>query len=598
MPVPSHPLSLAQRSLWHLERLGPGGPVHTLAWRIPLRGKLDERALRESFAVAVARHEPLRTRFAEGDSGPVAVVAGEDAVELPLVVDDLRPLPAAKRTAEKARRCAADITAGFALDRAPLARARLLHLGDDRHELLIVVHHIVFDGVSLDVLLDELGRAYSARVHGEDPRLEVLDARYADAVAAERELLTGPGRATLAAFWRERLSAVPPVVLPPPDRDPASAREPGGERSWANRIFTLPLPGPVVAAVREFARRERTTPYAVYLAVLTVLLHRLTGLADIVVGTPVSARHRGAFERLVGYFVNIVVMRTEVGDRSFAQLVRTVRESVFDALDHQRLPFEAVVDEVRPPRTSGYGPLFQVLFAMVAPIRLPGDGFTNLDIGPVEQVDNGRSPFALTVSVLDRAQDGADLELSYAVSLYDDTTAERMASQFVELLSAALSTPDTAAGELAAALPAPAPLATPDLPAAPVIPAAPDGGAAVIRAVQAVWTAHLHTEVTDPDADFLALGGHSLAAARIAVDLRELFGLANDAGITEFTLFRAPTPRLLAAQLTAALGGWTAAAEEAEFVLGLLGMTDEQAEKQLSGLAPESRHEDDGGATR
>jgi hypothetical protein len=575
--------------MWRLEQLGAGGPVYTLAWRLPLRGHLHEKALREAFAAIITRHEPLRTRFAEDDSGPVAVV--EDAVELPLVVDDLRQLPAADRKARAARLCADDVNSGFALTCAPLMRARVLRLGYDQHDLLIVVHHIVFDVVSLDVLLDELGRAYSACVRGENPRLGVLTAHYADNVAEEQELITGPGRYALAAFWKKRLVGAPTVVLPPPDRDPELALGPGADRSWATRIYTRPLPEAVVTAVREFATLERTTSYSVYLAVLNILLYRLTGMTDIVVGSPMSARHRSAFERLVGFFVNIVVTRTDVNDQSFTELVRNVRESLFDALDHQRLPFEAVIDEVRPPRTSSYSPLCQVLFSLVGPILGPGVSFVDLEIGPIEQLHNGRSPFALTFSVLDLSQGGTALELTYAIALYDDTTAERMADQFIELLLAVMSTPDTAVQELAALLPPPAAPPPPAsyAPAVPDNPTPPDAGEAVVRAVQAVWAMHLHAEVTDPDGDFVALGGHSLAAARIAVELQELFGLAdgaNNAGISELTLFRAPTPRLLAAHLANELGGWPAAAAEAEFVLRLLAMTDEQAREELTRVRP------------
>jgi hypothetical protein len=580
MNTRTDPLSMAQRSLWNLERLGPGGPVYTLAWRVPLCGALDESAMREAFAAVVARHEPLRTRF-EDENGPIAIV--EDAVELPLPVDDLRPLSDAECAEEVTRRCTDDVGAGFALDRAPMLRARLLRLDDDRHDLLIIVHHIVFDGISLDLLLDELGHAYSARTQGDDPRLRVLGARYCDAVAEERELLTGPRRAASGAFWRERLRGAPPVVLPPPDR------EPKGDRSWAIRTCRRALPGPTVAAVSELARRERSTPYTMYFAVLNLLLSRLTGGSDVVVGTPVSGRHRSTFEQLIGYFVNTVPVRIQIDDRlSFRELARRVRGTMFDALDHQRLPFEAIVEEVRPLRTTGYTPLFQVLFSLQEPIRAEDNSFAGLAVGILEPVENGRSPFPLAVHVINRKQPAADLVFDYAPALYDEATAERMSAQFIELLTAALAAPETAVGELAAFVPVAAPTAAADGPAAAKIILA-EASDVVIRAVQAVWSAHLRIDVTDPDADFVGLGGHSLAAARIAIDLRDLFGLeaSGDGGISELTLFRAPTPRLLSGHLTAALGGPSVAAAEAEFVLKLLAMTDEQAEEQLAGLVRE-----------
>ncbi|MFV2115557.1 condensation domain-containing protein [Micromonospora sp. LOL_025] len=542
----THPLSMGQRSMWNLDRLIGGGPVHTLAWRVRLRGALDEGALRDALVAVIDRHEPLRTRFAQDASGPVAIV--EDSVDLPLPVDDLRLLPDAARQA--ALRCAEDVATGFALDRAPLLRARLLRLDDDRYDLLVVVHHIVFDGISLDLLLDDLALAY-----GGGDRTG-LDVSYADAVAEERELLTGQRRVPLAAFWRERLAGAPPVVLPPPDREPAV------ERSWVSRTCSRKLPD-----VSAFARGERCMPYVVYLAALNALLSRLTGSSDVVVGTPVSSRHRARFERLVGYFVNTVVLRTEVGDVSFRELVRHQRGVVFDALDHQRLPFEAVVEEVNPGRASGYSPLFQVLFALVEPTRKAV--FADLAVDAVEPVDNNRSPFPVTFSVIDD-----HLQVEYAPALYDDATAARMAEQFATLLDAALADPDGRVGELTAFVPAPA---RSERPAEDAVQAAA-GDENLIRVVQAVWSGHLHTEVTDPDADFVGLGGHSLVASRIAIELRELFGLEE--GLSDLTVFRAPTPRLLADHLAAALG--ENAAAEAEFVLQLLTMTDEQAEAQIA----------------
>ncbi len=450
------------------------------------------------------------------------------------------------------------------------------------------MHHIIFDGVSRDVLLEELGEIYSARVRGEDPMLPILEARYADAVKVEQDLLRGPNRPALVDFWRKQLAGVPELVLPPSSRGNTERERLGGARSWETRICKRSLPASVVAKVREFARSQHTSQFTVYLAVVNVLLHRLTGLSDVAVGTPVAARNQSAFERLIGYLVNVVVIRTVFREMSFGALVRNIRESVFDAMDHQRLPFEAVVEEVHPPRISGFGPLFQVLFALVDPIRVPRNGFAGLDIGPIEQLHSGRSPFALTVSVLDREQDCADLELIYAITLYDDTAAGQIADEFIELLCTALSDPEAVMiSELSELVSVPTASAAPEIPTEPTTLPLPDSDDVMISIVQAVWAIHLRTEVNDPDEDFLALGGHSLAAARIAVELRELFGLAHDSGITEVTMFRAPTPRLVAANLAAALGGGQFAMAEARFVLGLLEMTEEQADIEFLGLKPE-----------
>ncbi|CAM5331110.1 hypothetical protein GCM10010329_38020 [Streptomyces spiroverticillatus] len=429
--------SVAQRSLWFLDRMAQGRPLNALAWRIELAGDLDVDALRAAFESVVRRHDSLRTRFEERGHLPVRSV--EDEVELPFAFEDLRATPVAERTRTLERRCAEDVEAGFDLAVAPLLRVRLLRTGETSHHLLIVVHHIVFDAVSLDLLLGELDDHYGRSLRGETPSGAPLPTTYARYCEEQHELLVGPRREKLAAYWRERLDDVPRLLELPTDRPR------GPVQLYDNGEHTLRLDAGLSEKLRAFARAERTTAFSVLLAGFQLLLARLSGQRDVVVGTPASGRTRSELEPLIGFLVNMVVLRGRVGESdTFRTLVKNARRTVFSALDHQQLPFDTVVDELKPDRALSHNPLFQVQFGM----RTQGEGtFDALPVRKVTPVDNGHSQYELTVAVVD-GNDCIDVVIEYAPSLYDTASAIALGEQYRRLLASAVAEPDGLADAL------------------------------------------------------------------------------------------------------------------------------------------------------
>lgn len=431
--------SVAQQSLWYLDKMAQGGPLNALGWRLELAGPLDIGALRESFEAVMARSDSLRTRFEERDHLPVRVV--EDRVELPFTVEDLRALPTAERTEVLRRRCAEEVGTGFDLARAPLLRVRVLRTADTTHHLLIVVHHIVFDATSLDILLKELTYFYAKLSGGSALNDAPPSTTYNDYCAAQHELLAGPRREKLAGYWRDRLAGIPPLLELPTDRPR------GPEQLYGSAAHTLRLDAGLSERLRAFARGERTTLFTVMLAAFQVLLARQSGQRDIAVGSPVSGRTSSELEPLIGFFVNMVVLTGRVGETdSFRTLVRRARGTVFGALDHQQLPFDTVVDELRPGRTLSHSPLFQVLFGMRTS-EPAGERPGALSISAVEPLDNGYSQYELAFAAVD-GSDCIDVVIEYAPSLYDATSVIGLGEQYRQLLGSALADPDRPADEL------------------------------------------------------------------------------------------------------------------------------------------------------
>ncbi|HYG64196.1 MAG TPA: amino acid adenylation domain-containing protein, partial [Thermoanaerobaculia bacterium] len=380
------PLSYAQERLWFLEQLEPGSAAYNVPTAVDLEGRLDVVALRQSLEVVVARHESLRTVFTAMAGGPAQRVLKPMPVPLPEV--DLTGLPHPER---EARRLGAEEAARpFDLTRGPLLlRARLLRLDGQRRRLLLTLHHIVSDGWSMGVLVREIGALYG---QGEQAGLPELPVQYADYAAWQRSWLEGETLEREAGFWRQRLAGAPPVLELPTDRPrPAVCSGRGGLRH-------LELAPELVDGVTRLARRQGATPFMVLLAGFYALLHRVSGVEDLVVGSPVAGRDRSETEGLIGFFVNTLVLRAAVsGEVSAGELVRQARETVLEAQAHHWLPFEKLVELLQPARDLSYTPVFQVMLAYqndpLPPLDLP-----ELRLRPVE-ADGGTAKFDLTLSL-------------------------------------------------------------------------------------------------------------------------------------------------------------------------------------------------------
>ncbi|HSL83168.1 MAG TPA: condensation domain-containing protein, partial [Thermoanaerobaculia bacterium] len=336
------PASFAQERLWFLDRLDGGGAAYVVPGALRLGGALDAAALAGALSGVAARHEALRTRFEEEDGGPVQIV--EPPAPVPFPVVELAGLPEARRPAALRRLAHRWAGEPFDLRRGALLRALLVRLGPADHALLLAVHHIVFDGWSLGVLLRELSELYGAGRGDAGPgeaALPELPVQYADFAAWQRAWLTGPVLEEQLAYWRERLAGAPEVLALPADRSRPADRSGRGGRLEVR--FGPELAG----ALRGLARERGATLFMVLLAGFQALLGRLAGTADVPVGTPVAGRSRWEVEGLIGFFVNTLVLRGDLaGDPAFGELVARTRETALEAWARQDLPFERLVAEL------------------------------------------------------------------------------------------------------------------------------------------------------------------------------------------------------------------------------------------------------------
>ncbi|HEX7239088.1 MAG TPA: condensation domain-containing protein, partial [Longimicrobiaceae bacterium] len=442
LPVPRDrplPLSFAQQRLWFVDRLEPGSSAYNLPLALRLRGPLEARVLERTLRETVRRHEALRTVFREAGGEPVQVVRPAGAAPLPVV--DLAGLAGETREAEALRRVREEALRPFDLERGPLLRARLLRLGEDEHVLVLAVHHIVSDGWSMGVLTRELSALYGAFGRGEGSPLPPLPVQYADYAVWQRGWLAGDALERQLAWWRERLAGAPPLLELPTDRP----RGAGREQQRAGRL-AFALPAATAGALRALARREGATPFMALLAAWQALLGRYAGQDDVVVGSPIAGRNRLETEGLIGFFVNTLALRTDLGGGpSFRELLGRVGETTLGAYARQDLPFDRLVEELAPERSLTHTPLFQAMFSL----QTAGGGELRLEKVRAEplELDAEAAKFDLTL-VLTEAPEGLEGVLLYRAALWDAAAALRMLDHFRVLLEAAAADPARPVDEL------------------------------------------------------------------------------------------------------------------------------------------------------
>ncbi|WP_437675107.1 amino acid adenylation domain-containing protein [Sorangium sp. So ce131] len=435
------PLSFAQQRLWFLDQLEPGSAGYNMTAAVRVEGELDLAVLKQSLAALVRRHESLRTTFGVAGGEPVQVIAPEGAPELEVV--DVSAMPAAERGAAVQRLAAARAERPFDLGRGPLLRVTAVRLRDDELVLVVVVHHIVADGWTLNVLVAELAELYAAVKAGRPPALKPLPIQYADFAVWQRRWMQGAVREALLGAWRERLAGHPPALDLRPDHPrPAAA-------SYRGARHTIAVDRGLADAVRALGRREGATLFMTLLAAFNVVLFARSGQTDLLVGTDVAGRSREETEGLIGFFVNLLVLRTDLGGQpTFRELLRRVREVTLDAYVHQDLPFEQVVDAVRPAREPGRHPLVQALFVLqntpATDIALPGVRFSAVEL------DREVSRFDLGVFA-EETDEGISIAWKYRADLFEPATIAAMAAQFLALLRAVVDDPDRRVTALAAA---------------------------------------------------------------------------------------------------------------------------------------------------
>ncbi|HET7462170.1 MAG TPA: amino acid adenylation domain-containing protein, partial [Longimicrobium sp.] len=409
-------LSFAQQRLWFLDRLGGAGKAYHVLKRLRLRGELDRDALGRALDRIVARHESLRTTFVEHDGEPAQRVATAAESRFPLLDHDLAGDPGAE--AELGRVLAEEAAAPFDLERGPLIRGRLVRLAADDHVLAVTMHHIVSDAWSVGVMTRELGALYAAFTRGDPSPLPPLPVQYADYAAWQRRWVEGDVLQRQADYWRTTLAGAPELLELPADR-PRPARQ-----DHAGAAVRLELDEALTAGLKELGRREGTTLFMTLLAGWALVLGRLSGQDDVVIGTPAANRGRAEIEGLIGFFVNTLALRVDLsGSPTVAELLARVKKTALAAQQHQEIPFEQVVEAVRPARSMAHAPLFQVVFAWQnAPgerLELPG---LTLDAAGPASTTTARFDLALTLQEVGGRIVGG---VEYATALFDGATVER-----------------------------------------------------------------------------------------------------------------------------------------------------------------------------
>jgi amino acid adenylation domain-containing protein len=426
------PLSFAQQRLWFLDQLEPLRSVYNTCWAARLMGPLQVEALRQAFHAILARHESLRTAFAQVDEAPFQSIGQACAVDWTVI--DLETVEATAREAETRHLLQRESERPFDLSRDLMLRPTLIRCGPEDHVLLVVMHHIASDGWSQGVLCEELRAFYAAFITGEPASLPELPIQYADYAVWQRGWLTGEVLDEQLGYWKQQLGGELPVLELPTDRPRPTLPSYRGGR------VRFELPGELSRQVRQLSRQQGATLFMTLLAAFQVLLYRYTGQTDLVVGTPIAGRARRELEGLIGFFVNTLVLRVDLsGEPSFRQLLGRVREVALEAYSHQELPFEKLVEELQPERDVSRNPLFQVMFILQnAPRRDLELG--GLEVSPVE-VEIGTAKFDLTLSLSDRAQGLAGV-LEYSTDLFDRETVERLAGHYRRLLEGAVDNPE------------------------------------------------------------------------------------------------------------------------------------------------------------
>ncbi len=432
-PVPRSaplPLSFAQQRLWFLDQVEPNNPLYNIPRALRLTGRLNVSALETALNGIMERHEILRTTYASKKGQPFQVIAPE--LKLPVPVIDLSELPEATREKEARRLAQEQASMPFNLASDPMMRCLVLKMGDEDHILVLNTHHIASDGWSGGILLQELTALYEAALLGKRSPLPELPIQYADYAVWQRNWLQGEALEKQLDYWRKRLEGAPPVLLLPTDRPrPPKAKFRGEKHHFL-------LPPSLTNAIRDLSRHLGGTGFMTMLAAFQTLILHYTAQPDVVLGTDLASRTSIQIEPLIGFFVNLLVLRADLsGDPTFEELLVRVREIALGAYAHQDLPFDKLVEELQPERSLLHNPLVQVLFVQQNTPRsvspMPG-----LEMNPFALDVPSKFDMAVFVTETDEGVAGIWL---YNPDLFDASTIGRMAELYRLLLEKATADP-------------------------------------------------------------------------------------------------------------------------------------------------------------
>ncbi|MBV8464380.1 MAG: amino acid adenylation domain-containing protein, partial [Burkholderiales bacterium] len=422
------PLSFAQQRLWFIDQLDhAGGAAYHMPAAFRLHGRLDRTALRAALDRIVARHEILRTTFTSTDGTPYQHIA-EEGAGFTLLEHDLSHLHGAEQAVMVDAISLDEAAQPFDLSVGPLIRGQLLRLRDDEHILLVTQHHIVSDGWSIGLIVQEFSALYNAFCQQQPDPLPKLAVQYADYAVWQRNWLQGDTLENQVSFWKSFLAGAPELLALPTDR----ARPP--VQSYAGAAFAFSLSTELSAQLKALSQRHGVTLFMTLMAGWALLLSRMSGQEDLVVGTPVANRQRGEVGQLLGFFANTLALRVNLeANPTVAELLAQVRTHTLQASEHQDLPFEQVVEALQPVRTMSYSPLFQVVMSLEQSPRSHELDLAGLNISPIQQ-RHDFAQFDINLSLVETEQ-AIGGTLRYATDLFDEASIARMARYFETVLA-------------------------------------------------------------------------------------------------------------------------------------------------------------------
>ena len=432
------PLSFAQQRLWFVNELEPGASVYNIPVAFRVKGRFDCDAMERSLRAMVMRHESLRTSFQIIGQQPVQVIQIPPNFHLPIL--NLEGLPEGERERAALEVVHVDADRPFDLTQSPLLRVMLVKLSGDSYVFLATMHHIISDRWSIWVFVKELAQLYKAFAEGKSSPLPPLKIQYADFAHWQRQWFSGDMLEVQLAYWKQQLADAPPVLELPVDYPRPNIQ------SFKGETHSFALSENLFAALKVLSQRENATLYMTLLACFKVLLHSYTGQNKITVGSAIAGRNRTEVENLIGFFVNMLPLSTNLaGAPTFKELLNRVREVTLEAYDHQDVPFEKLVEELQPARDLSHSPIFQVAFVLHnTPADIPQLPEVTLSLLEIERTT---SKFDLTLMMAETAEK-LTVSFEYNTDLFDASTIERMGAHFQTLLNSIVSNPEQRISEL------------------------------------------------------------------------------------------------------------------------------------------------------
>jgi amino acid adenylation domain-containing protein len=424
------PLSFEQQRLWFFHQLDSNSALYTMPIAMKLRGALNTYALQNALNFVTSRHEALRTIFVGEE--PAQVIRPPSPV--PMNVFDFRNFPESERESEARHALETEAKRLFDLARDSMLRTALARIGEHEWIFLVLMHHIASDDWSWRIFCNELAAAYTAAISNQRADLSDLPIQYADFAVWQKQWLRGEVLENQLAYWRRQLAAAPAVLELPTDFPRPAAQTFCGASEWLN------IPSEISEKLNTLNQRAGVTPFMTLVAAFQTLLHRYTGQEDIIVGSPVAGRTRASVESLIGMFVNMIVLRADLtGDPTFNEFLSRVQSNVLEALAHQEMPFEKLVEELQPQRSASHSPIIQVMFAfqdeLSDNLQLPG-----IAIAPFT-LDTGTAKFDLTFTIV-RSGAGLSCCAEFNTDLFERTTIRRMLGHYEKLLEGIVANPN------------------------------------------------------------------------------------------------------------------------------------------------------------